>query len=182
MAAPSAPKPAPAHPYPPTPTHRPRAVPDLRFEHSYVRSIAPYVRVERPVPTSTFVDTKGKAREDADAVMAHEEISVQWKRLLWVTCRDQVLSPFVQGAVWYVLSLLYSTLFYGVAYAAWTDRGVVSHYLRPAMALFARWWQRGESPKGKGKDGGGVQWLKRWIGSLKSESAGTGARANIALH
>lgn len=30
----------------------------------------------------------------------HEVIKVQWKNVLWVTMRDQVISPLVQGALW----------------------------------------------------------------------------------
>ena len=31
-----------------------------------------------------------------------EVIEVQWGKVLWVTTRDQLLSPLIQGALWYV--------------------------------------------------------------------------------
>lgn len=32
-----------------------------------------------------------------------EVIHVQWKKAIWVTVRDQIMSPFLQGAFWAVL-------------------------------------------------------------------------------
>lgn len=110
-------------PYPSHPHRRP-AVPDLRFEHSYIRSIAPYVHVEHRPPASASPapkthDLKGKAKavefvDDAEhevTLEPREDIRIQWTQVLWITCRDQVLSPFLQGAIWYVRYTLTSTCF-----------------------------------------------------------------------
>jgi hypothetical protein len=36
-----------------------------------------------------------------------EIIHLQWQKILWVTLRDQVISPFLQGALWCVLDFGY---------------------------------------------------------------------------
>lgn len=173
--------------YPARP-HRASAVPDLRFEYSYIRSIAPYVLIERRSDPSTPWDPKGKGKEvessqdsGAITVVASENIRVQWGQVIWITCRDQVISPFLQGLLWYACQLYDST--HVVSACVYFFRGVASQYLRPAMMAISRWWERGSSrERGSAKiDGGGIQWLKRWFGNLKVESAGTGARANLAL-
>lgn len=81
------------------------AIPDFRFEWSYLRSVRPCVQVERLDPASHSTDEKGKGVLRLDEPMLPQErIRVQWGRLLWVTTRDQVLSPFAQGAAWCVQS------------------------------------------------------------------------------
>lgn len=88
------------------------AVPDLRFEQSYLRSIRPYVRVE-PISTEVLSkDEKGKGvagLEDDDhdsssriVIRKEEDIQIQWASVLWVTTKDQIISPLLQGALWYV--------------------------------------------------------------------------------
>ena len=47
-------------------------IPDLRFEQSYLRSIAAYTSSE----------------------------NIDWKGVFWITARDQVISPLLQGTVW----------------------------------------------------------------------------------
>ena len=111
--------------------HPPRlpAIPDLRFEYSYLRSIRPYVSVERissvPESRSTMnielaeehgyvsLGAEGKEKEmseeDEHTVFEpyptsvagpREIIHIQWQKIAWVTVRDQVISPFLQGALW----------------------------------------------------------------------------------
>ncbi len=101
-------------------------IPDLRFESSYVRSVRRYIDIERvgpspdPSDTDTLTpigddyenvetasdsdgqDTKSSS-EDAGVVARagpSEIIRVQWKSVIWVTLRDQLISPLVQGALW----------------------------------------------------------------------------------
>lgn len=85
-------------------------VPDLRFEYSYTRSVSQYVHVERvPAPSRE----KGKERavdggEDQDigvVLEAGEVVRVDWGRVIWITTRDQVISPLLQGALWCVITL-----------------------------------------------------------------------------
>lgn len=81
-------------------------IPDLRFEQSFLRSIEKYVHVEG----ASRRDEKGKEKDDMKAV-THTEgpivvgslprvSSVDWGPVLWITFRDQVFSPWAQGALW----------------------------------------------------------------------------------
>jgi len=115
-----------------SPVGRLPAIPDLRFEYSYLRSIQPYVHVERngsqAEPThaelldraflaegfetlDATLGIPGKEKEEGfaegdvkvvnpSAPGPSEIITVQWKKILWVTMRDQVISPLLQGALW----------------------------------------------------------------------------------
>ncbi|KAI0642614.1 hypothetical protein C8Q79DRAFT_917273 [Trametes meyenii] len=146
-------------------------VPDLRFEYSYVRSIAPYVHIEHTPSAEASADVLDKGKEKADAVedisageiatraASHtaEVVRADWGRILWITTRDQVISPLVQGALW----------------------GVAGHFLRPLGAVLGThiraWWARGAT---RGKDvpeieGNGVQWLRNWIGTILSAGVPT---------
>ncbi|KAL4249443.1 Mitophagy receptor Atg43 [Abortiporus biennis] len=124
------------------------AVPDLRFEQSYLRGVRPYVHVERIGPGKTAKqDEKGKAiTVQEEPSTRREVIKVDWTNLAWITTRDQVISPLLQGALW----------------------GVASHFLRPFLASFYQqvrgWWSRGSiySPKGPKAEGQGVGWLRTW--------------------
>lgn len=90
------------------------AIPDLRFEYSYLRSIRPYIRLERstsasapmsvhPVDPALEDETQ---RNDIDKtispipVLTSEIIHVQWGKVIWITVRDQVISPLLQGTLW----------------------------------------------------------------------------------
>lgn len=89
---------------PPNPRRHVPPIPDLRFEYSYLRSVRPLIHVER---LERPVDEKGKgvvSDVSKRSWTPQELIKVQWIRLLWITTRDQVLSPFLQGAVWCVAS------------------------------------------------------------------------------
>ena len=97
---------------------RPPPVPDFRFEYSYTRSVAQYVHVDT-APTPTPISGKGKEKavgggedepgsEDralAEHRGAGEVVRVEWGQVLWITARDQVLSPLLQGALWCVVLL-----------------------------------------------------------------------------
>lgn len=94
-------------------------IPDLRFEYSYLRSIRPYVKIQ-PTPGSQKRPGLGNAlnEEGYESVDAGEEkdqglllvqqqpatevIQLQWGRIIWITTRDQVISPLLQGALWCV--------------------------------------------------------------------------------
>jgi len=148
----------------PPQTHRHiPAVPDLRFEYSYLRSIARYVHVERSKPDEVVVDRKGKGRavEASQLEMVEsfpgEVVQVQWARVLWITARDQALMPLLQGVIW----------------------GVVGPFVGPAMAVasarFSEWWGRGAGRRAgaPSHEGGGVGWLRDWIAGLTTPSITT---------
>jgi hypothetical protein len=101
-------------------------IPDLRFEYSYLKSIGRYVRLERfgnnNSPSSRLWNqsSEEKLLEDyenlelQDSATSPEEQSltqpglrsgevmhIQWKNVIWFTIRDQIIAPFLQGALWY---------------------------------------------------------------------------------
>jgi len=112
--------------------HPPRlpVIPDLRFEYSYLRSIRPYVSIERIIALDArsamkvelvaeddyiSLGAEGKEKEllEEDRLVVpklqstmvsgpREIIHLQWQKIFWVTLRDQVISPFLQGALWCV--------------------------------------------------------------------------------
>lgn len=101
------------------------AIPDLRFEQSYLKSIKGFVHVEEVSLELGAVDEKGKKkaeslrgdeehralviRRDVRPIVdsSHHLLSVDWSQVVWVTTRDQVISPFLQGALWYALLPVY---------------------------------------------------------------------------
>lgn len=128
-------------------SRRHNALPDLRFEYSYLKSISSVYRQpsmpplhRRDVSTreKPFVSTEASLVDSTDAQSGAETtitqslcgvpISIEWEQLLWITTRDQVsrcfqslwytfvaksvqvLSPFLQGALWYVSSLITQNL------------------------------------------------------------------------
>lgn len=100
----------PDHPHTP---HRVRAVPDLRFEQGYLKSIQPYVRVQRysALEVSAYEKGKGKAEglEGGEEVVRRdlaegEIIQIQWGRVAWITTRDQIISPLLQGVLRYAFT------------------------------------------------------------------------------
>ncbi|KAA1472471.1 hypothetical protein DENSPDRAFT_872218 [Dentipellis sp. KUC8613] len=144
---------SPAYPDPHAarPKHRvaPAIIPDLRFESTYLRRVAPHVHVER---VGAQTEDKGKGKEVVKE--PYESIKVEWGKVVWITTRDQIISPLVQGALW----------------------GTASVFLVPMFsALGARvrhmWPQYREPPVGH--EGKGVGWLRSWFHSLLG-SAGFG--------
>ncbi|KAF5368294.1 hypothetical protein D9757_010534 [Collybiopsis confluens] len=77
---------------------RPRLppIPDLRFELTYLKSIHPFVHIRRKYKESVE-DEFDRLKASGDIV---ESVEVEWKRVVWITLRDQVISPLFQGAVW----------------------------------------------------------------------------------
>ncbi|KAL6300382.1 hypothetical protein BKA93DRAFT_740539 [Sparassis latifolia] len=141
-------------------------LPDLRFEQSYLRLVAPYVRVERKSAEEPLRDRKGKGKavegwhvEDevagsTDAPSSPGEvIHIQWGPVIWYTAREQIIGPFI----WYVLA-----------------SGIMGYFYWPIASSFrtriGSWWSRGTSrTTGTPKiDGYGVNWLRNWIASLIS--------------
>lgn len=65
---------------------------DLRFEQTYLKSIAPYVR------STTPTSTENKGRVDPQG----QRLEIKWGMVIWITTRDQVFAPLFQGVIWYV--------------------------------------------------------------------------------
>ncbi|KAF9476956.1 hypothetical protein BDN70DRAFT_881735 [Pholiota conissans] len=151
-------------------THLP-VIPDLRFESSYIRSVRRYIEVERVGGSPTDADVVDEAlrthyetldlsvdeqsnylieeKEESAVVVVppsapREIIRVQWKSVVWVTVRDQVISPLLQGALW-ALASYYITPF--------------SSQLGSRMGTFVH----KSIPT---KEGLGVTWLRNWAKNI----------------
>jgi len=91
-------------------------IPDLRFEYSYLRSIQPYITIRRSsdggescratVGKGTYEELGGAEDVEEErwltttANAPSELITVEWGRVAWITARDQVISPLLQGLLW----------------------------------------------------------------------------------
>ncbi|GLB42178.1 hypothetical protein LshimejAT787_1101930 [Lyophyllum shimeji] len=139
-----------AHPHP----ARLPVIPDLRFEYSYLRSIQRYVTIRRQQPS----DHPEQRREDngfekvgrdtdyeprpSSSNAPSEVIEIQWGRVAWITTRDQVISPLLQGALW----------------------ALASYFLTPFSAqLGAKMGNLAHTRFSPSEEGPGVGWLRRWI-------------------
>ncbi|KAJ7901613.1 hypothetical protein B0H13DRAFT_1621800, partial [Mycena leptocephala] len=111
-------------------------VPDLRFEYGFLKSVRPYFRLRTN-------DSKGKEKEtDAHAgnVVAGpvDTLDIQWLDVAWITTRDQVLSPLLQGALWAIAGH-FLTPFYGQArsFIPSPPEGGIAKWLRSWVQSFA---------------------------------------------
>ncbi|KAM6503323.1 hypothetical protein JOM56_000266 [Amanita muscaria] len=99
-------------------------IPDLRFEYSYLRSIKPFIHCRskrKPSKTSSWTLQQNKhitgsdlsdseesyARVDRSGAVLletkkdyEEGIVIHWRNVIWITVRDQIILPFIQGALW----------------------------------------------------------------------------------
>ncbi|KIK58692.1 hypothetical protein GYMLUDRAFT_45040 [Collybiopsis luxurians FD-317 M1] len=123
---------------------RPRLppLPDLRFELTYLRSIQPFVHIHRI--SKSFAGKADKKESSTDAALVAESIEVEWRRVLWVTLRDQIISPLFQGAIWAIISFYFSPFSARVGHELVASRD----------ALIRK------------KEGLGVGWLRKWVHSL----------------
>ncbi|KAJ7768293.1 hypothetical protein B0H16DRAFT_1365889 [Mycena metata] len=108
-------------------------VPDLRFEYGFLRSVRPYFRL-RP-------DSKGKGKEKETVTDSSDTLEIQWRDVAWVTTRDQVLSPLLQGALW----------------------AIAGYFLTPFVG-------RARSFVPTPPEGGFTKWLRSWVHSFGATS------------
>ncbi|KAK0442749.1 uncharacterized protein EV420DRAFT_1278197 [Desarmillaria tabescens] len=116
-------------------------IPDLRFETAYLSKIRPFVHLERvPAPREASDDFETVGDDilygNEGKQPAREVLEIDWKNVLWVTFRDQVLTMWVQGALW----------------------AIVGFYLRPIYTQAGKRFKR--------KEGGAVSWLRNWVKQL----------------
>lgn len=101
-------------------------IPDLRYEYSYLNSIRRFVNLERisndvspessrrnQLSEEKLLDSyedleerelKASLEEQLPAQQSTalvELVHVQWTNVFWFTTRDQIITPFLQGALWY---------------------------------------------------------------------------------
>ncbi|KAF4618514.1 hypothetical protein D9613_010011 [Agrocybe pediades] len=73
-----------------------------------------------------------------------ETITLQWRKIFWVTMRDQVISPLLQGALW----------------------ALASYYVRPFSAELGSRMGTFVHKKLPAKEGSAVSWLRNWAKSI----------------
>jgi len=70
---------------------------DLRFEQTYLKSIAPHVRLTTPAPD--------ESEKRGDVVrLQGQQLDIKWGQVIWITTKDQILAPLFQGMLWGIFS------------------------------------------------------------------------------
>ncbi|KXN87777.1 hypothetical protein AN958_08161 [Leucoagaricus sp. SymC.cos] len=115
-------------------------IPDLRFEYSYLRSIRPYVHVER----LGGGDAKEQTSAQHPSTGPKEMVRVEWRKVIWITTRDQVISPLLQGILW----------------------AIASYFLTPYSASLGSKLSHLMHVKPPPKEGNAAGWLRNWVKSL----------------
>lgn len=133
------------------------AIPDLRFEYSYLKNVQPFVKIKR-VGRRVQEHHEGEG-EVVDDDSPREIIEIEWRRVLWVTLRDQVIHPLLQGTLWCVV--VSNFLAYRFKFIA--HRGFASVYLKPLSARLG-FGSTKSIVQGPRKDGEGVSWLRQKLG------------------
>ncbi|KAJ1302018.1 hypothetical protein OPQ81_000853 [Rhizoctonia solani] len=96
-----------------------RTLPDLRFEQAYLLALKPFVHIRTDEPVKEKPKSRGSIEKPAveavtlagpvgfDIVTQGAGVSrygtperIEWGKIAWVTIRDQVISPLIQGTVW----------------------------------------------------------------------------------
>lgn len=172
-------------------------IPDLRFEYTYLKRVRPYVHVQRKTEDK---NTDKEGEEVAEDTEGEEVVTVEWGKVIWITTRDQVISPLLQGALWYVLfvelfhiysfpcspllrplrcstpsSALSMSFASHIMYCPASVRGTASIFLQPmagALGSQLRQWWPFESPKSRGKEGRGIGYLRTLFGGIGSNVPG----------
>lgn len=88
--------------------HRRLPIRDLRFEYSYIQSIQPYVELRRgtqgDIAETVVVDDDDSSIDKKEpkprSSSTSEVIHVKWGKVAWITTRDQIISPLLQGTFW----------------------------------------------------------------------------------
>jgi hypothetical protein len=92
-------------------SHHPRLpIRDLRFEYSYIHSIQPYVEFRRRSEGGSAISKEGVIDDEGEPVNRKERelrrtsggevVHIKWGKVAWITIRDQIISPLLQGAFW----------------------------------------------------------------------------------
>ncbi|KAJ3927536.1 MAG: hypothetical protein NXY57DRAFT_903731 [Lentinula lateritia] len=138
-------------------------LPDLRFEVTYLQSIQPYIRFhQRPanarpanaktkIPDFAKIDqTTSMKTESLKLLEGEEVIEIEWMGVLWITVRDQIISPLIQGTLWALVS------FYVSPFSARVGHGLVERLpSRPAST----------------KKGRGAELFRDWVKGLGLSSS-----------
>lgn len=132
------------------------SVPDLRFEQGYLMSIRPFFYLKpstalddiEPTLTHQPIEDEAPNGDIKDLLYLGANFRVKWSLVAWVTVRDQVIYPMMQGCMWGTLSLF------------------ITHAWRTRRALK----QAGSNPKDK-RTGFLSKMLENLFGGVKSNVA-----------
>ncbi|KAJ3809538.1 hypothetical protein EV368DRAFT_44044 [Lentinula lateritia] len=135
------------------------SLPDLRFEVTYLQSIQPYIRFhQRPanaktkIPDFAEIDQITSMKTKSLKLSEGEDlIEIEWLGVLWITVRDQIISPLIQGTLWALVS------FYVSPFSARVGHGLVERL--PAL------------PASTKKEGRGAGLLRDWLKGLGLSSS-----------
>ncbi|EIN08180.1 hypothetical protein PUNSTDRAFT_120636 [Punctularia strigosozonata HHB-11173 SS5] len=129
------------------------AIPDMRFEATYLRNIRPYLHLPEPSSHGASIHSSGdeKRLEGLHHDEPHHEVRIEWGKVAWVTTRDYILSPMMWGMGSHLLMRLG---------AIW-------------LAPIREYW-RGQSakPVARPSEGRGAGWLRNWVKSLVGSGIG----------
>ncbi|KAH7886922.1 hypothetical protein F5I97DRAFT_1936517 [Phlebopus sp. FC_14] len=133
-------------------------IPDLRFEQTYLTRIHACLHIE-PISEDPedsekklVCSTVGSEEETAYVATTHvsplvnsaqQVTRIDWGQVAYITLRDQVLMPLLQGILW----------------------GVVGTYYKP-FASYAKGCLQGKPLRSRPVEGGGVSWLRSWAQKL----------------
>ncbi|KGB74227.2 hypothetical protein CNBG_0065 [Cryptococcus deuterogattii R265] len=150
-------------------------LPDLRFEQSFLLSIRPFLRPKPGKGSRSHLAEKPEQEVRTGMVQSADrdevyfwgrEVDVDWSRVAWVTIRDQLFAPLVQGALWGWATIFLSAT--GVALRAslyparHTPRGRIAggpggstSTAGGGEAVGGEWWRK---------------WVKSWFGGVETSA------------
>ncbi|KAG2059676.1 hypothetical protein BDR06DRAFT_949051 [Suillus hirtellus] len=90
-------------------------IPDIRFEQTYLSRVQTCLHVEEIAgrgggvdPPSSTDDSFTVATHVIPVITSSQQITrVDWGKLAWITVRDQVIMPLLQGMLWGVVGTYY---------------------------------------------------------------------------
>ncbi|OJA21573.1 hypothetical protein AZE42_04121 [Rhizopogon vesiculosus] len=126
-------------------------IPDIRFEQTYLSRVLTCLHVEKvtgragdATSPSSIDDPFTAAAHVSPLITSSQQITrIDWGKLAWITVRDQVIMPLLQGMLW----------------------GVIGTYYRPVLGVMKS-SLRGKTALPNSVEGEGVGWLRRWARGL----------------
>ncbi|KAG1729141.1 hypothetical protein EDB19DRAFT_1913512 [Suillus lakei] len=126
-------------------------IPDIRFEQTYLSRVQTCLHVEEIAGRGGSVDSPlstddpfTAATHVSPVINSSQQITrIDWGRLAWITIRDQVFMPLLQGMLW----------------------GVIGAYYRPFVGVMKD-SLRGKPALPNPVEGEGVGWLRSWVKRL----------------
>jgi hypothetical protein len=92
-----------------------------------------------------------------------------WQSVVWVTIRDQVISPLMQGVLWYVRPYL------SPGDLSLSCRGTATVFIQPLLRSVMGWRSKDHTTPTPAKEGSAAGWLRHWARSLFFADARAGS-------